>query len=426
MNGPKIVVIGAGSYTFGFTMLHDAIVDHRLDGAEMHLVDLDLEMARGYAAIGERIAREHGVKMTFAAHDDRTKALDGADFVTTSIAVGLKTRAETDWRIALKHGILQTNSECGSVGGLSYTMRSVPLVLGVCRDMERLCPKATLLNVTNPLTRVVLAANRYSSIKTVGFCYVALVGRRLAAKALFAEPSDLDLDVRRPQPLLVAPRYPRQEDRAAISTPTCAPPPRRAFTRRSCASTSARRVTSQAPATTTWASLSPSTPTSPSGSLNLATGLPRSAPSAVRRYSGSPRARTDGSICTTRGSAPMDYVNAAVRDKATRFDFLNIQNKGAIPGLPEDMIVEVPADVDARGARAAKLPTMPRPLMRLLEPVAETCHWAVEAAVKGDLSAAHKAIEADPAIAAADRGAARAAFAEMLAAHADILANWRK
>ena len=123
---------------------------------------------------------------------------------------------------------------------------------------------------------------------------------------------------------------------------------------------------------------------------------------------------------------PMDYVNAVVRDKATRFDFLNIPNNGAIPGLPDDMIVEVPADVDARGARAAKFPAVPRPIMRLLEPVAETCHWAVEAAVKGDLSAAHKAIEADPAIAAADRGAARAAFAEMLAAHADILANWRK
>jgi alpha-galactosidase/6-phospho-beta-glucosidase family protein len=425
MNGPKIVVIGAGSYTFGFTMLHDAVIDHRLDGAEMHLVDRDLEMAQGYARIGERIAREHGVRMRFAATDDRVKALDGADFVTTSIAVDLKTRAATDWRIALKHGILQTQSECGSVGGLSYTMRSVPLVLGVCRDMERLCPKATLLNVTNPLTRVVLAAGRYSSIKTVGFCYVALVGRRLAAWALMTDPSELDvtfaglnhftwlLDIRDKKT-----GRDLYGDVRAAAEKGFYPPLVRKYLRE------------------TGYLAGP-------GDDHMGEFVPFDRDLSVGQPEfghGTPAERTERRAQVLRVAAgedrwqylhhawerPMDYVNAVVRDKVTRFDFLNVPNNGSIPGLPEDMIVEVPADVDASGARAVTLPPLPQSILRMLEPVAETCHWAVEAAVKGDLAAAHKAIDADPAVAAADKGAARAAFAEMLVAHGDILDRWRR
>jgi len=425
MNGPKIVVIGAGSYTFGFTMIHDAVVDHRLDGAEMHLVDTDRELAEAYAKIAARLAREHGVKMEFRATDDRTKALDGADFVTTSIAVDLKRRAATDWRIALKHGILQTNSECGSIGGLSYTMRSVPLVLGVCRDMERLCPKATLLNVTNPLTRVVLAANRYSSIKTVGFCYVALVGWRMAARTLFVEPQDLDvtfaginhftwlIDVREKK----TGRNLYPDVRAAAEKGFYAPLMRKYL-----------RETGYLAG---------------SGDGHMGEFLPFDRDLCVGEPEfghGSFAERGERRALILRVAdgedrwqylhhaweRPMDYVDAVVHDKKTRFDFLNVPNRGTIVGLAEDMIVEVPADVDAGGAVPAKLPDMPKAVLRLLKPAAETCHWAVEAAVHGDLKAAHKAIDADPAIAHTEKIAARNAFAEMLEAHRDILDNRQK
>ncbi len=420
MGGPKIAVIGAGSYTFGFSMIHGAVVDHRLDGAEMHLVDLDREIAEAYARIGERLAREQGVSMRFEGGDDREKALDGADFVTTSIAVDLKRRAATDWRIALKHGILQTNSEGGSIGGLSYTMRSAPLVLAVCRDMERLCPRATLLNVTNPLTRVVLAASRYSAIRTVGFCYVALVGWRMAARALMVEPADLDvtfaglnhfswlLDVRDRK----TGRNLYPEVRAAAEKGFYAPLMRRYL-----------RETGYLAG---------------SGDDHMGEFVPFDGDLSVGHPEfghGSPveRAQRRAQILRTAAGEdrwqylhlawerPMDYVAAVVRDKKTRFDFINIPNGGAIAGLADDAIVEVPAEVDARGAAAAKLPPMPQAVLRLLKPAAEASNWAVEAAAKGDLKAAHKAIDADPAIDGADKRAARAAFAEMLEAHKDLL-----
>ena len=422
MDGPKIVVIGAGSFTFGYGMLADAVLDHRLDGAQMVLVDLDRDVAEAMAAIGRRMAEAEGVKMEFAATDKREDALSGADFVTTSIAVQLKKRAATDWRIALKHDVLQTNSECGSVGGLSYTMRSVPLVLAVCSDMERLCPKATLLNVTNPLTRVVLAANRYSSIKTVGFCYVSLVGWKMAARAAFMQPEEIEctfaglnhfswlVDVKEKK----TGRDIYGEVRAAAEKGFY-PPLMRKYLRETgyLAGAGDDHIGEFVPF-----------------DKDLSVGQPEfghgsAAERAERREQVMRVARGEEHWRNLHHAweRPMDYVNAVVRDKRTHFDFLNLVNHGAIEGLAEDMVVEAPAEVDAHGAKHKKIGRLPESVERLIKPAAETCHWAVEAAVHGDMKAAEKAIEADPAI--ADKGAARAAFVEMVEAHGDILGNWK-
>lgn len=421
MSGPKIVVIGAGSFTFGYGMLADAIIDHRLDGAEMVLVDLDRELAQAMATIGQRMAAAEGVRMTFAATDRREEALPGADFVTTSVAIQLKQRATTDWKLALKHGILQTQSECGSLGGLAYTLRSVPLVLGICRDMETHCPKATLLNVTNPLTRVVLAANRYTSIKSVGFCYVSLVGWRLAAQALFRDPQTIAcrfaginhfswlLDVRDKQ----SGRDLYDEIRAAADRGFYPPVVRKYL-----------RETGYLAA---------------AGDDHIGEFLPFDRELSVGQPEfghGSPQERAERReqvLRVARGEEhwrnlhhswerPMDYVNAVVRNTPTRFDFLNVANHGAIEGLADDMVVEAPATVDGRGATLDRIGRLPPPVERLVQPAAETCHWAVEAAVHGDWQAAERAIDTDPAI--ADKRAARAAFAEMVAAHRDILPQW--
>jgi alpha-galactosidase len=388
----------------------------------MVLVDLDREIAEAMAAIGRRMAAAEGVKMEFAAADKREEALAGADFVTTSIAVQLKKRAEADWRIALKHGVLQTNSECGSIGGLSYTMRSVPLVLSVAKDMERLCPKATLLNVTNPLPRVVLAANRYSSIKTVGFCYVSLVGWRMAARAVFLEPDEIDctfaglnhfswlLDVKDRK----TGRDLYGEVRAAAEKGFY-PPLVRKYLRQTGYLTGAGddHIGEFVPF-----------------DKDLSVGQPEfghgsAAERAERREEVLRVARGEEHWRNLHHSweRPMDYVNAVVRDRPTHFAFLNLMNDSIIDCVAADMVVEAPAEVDARGAKPVRIGRLPESVERLVKPVAEACHWAVEAAVHGDMKAAEKAIEADPAI--EDKGAARAAFVEMLEAHGDILDNWK-
>ena len=423
MTGPKIVVIGAGSYVFGFGLLYDAIVDHRLNGASIHLVDLDLGLAKAMEGIGRRLARQHGVTIEFFTTADRCAALPGADFVTTSVATDLLRRWRIDRRIARKHGIHETSGECGSVSGLSRTVRDVPLVLSICRDMERLCPNATLLNVSNPLSRVVLAATRYTKIRTVGFCYVAL-GGWWALASLLGLPTEridalnaglnhfswfLEIRDRKTGENL----YPRV--RAEAGPETISP--------------------------LALKYLKETGYFCPTGDAHMGEFVPFDPAISVEGggHHGSPEEREQRRAMLQRMAAgledwqpllthrswerPMDYVNAVVRDKLTRFDMLNVPNNGAIKGLSKDMIVEVPCDVDAKGARPRKTGSLPKPIARLCTPAAEAIHYAVEAAVKADLSLAHKAIDADPAI--TDKHAARAAFAEMLAAHADVLPAWK-
>ena len=419
--GPKIVVIGAGSFTFGYGVIHDIIADHRLDGAEFVLVDLDVEAAEGFAGVGRRMARELGVRVSLSATGDRLAALPGADFVTTSVAVDLKRRMRNDWLIARRHGILQTTGECGSLGGLSYSLRSVPLILSVCRDMERLCPNATLLNVTNPLTRVVLAANRYTSIRTVGFCYNALVGMRAMAEGVGKTLFELDCtlaglnhfawltDVREKG----AGRDLYGEVRALANKGWFWPVTRKYL-----------RETGYLPC-------------DGDGHMNEFAPFDGALSVAMPEFGhGSPEERAERRalvIDVANGKEhwdrlhhswerPGDYISAVVRNRPARFDFLNVMNDGFIDGLPRDMVVQVPATVDGNGVHPLKV-AVPESVLRLLVPAAEASHWAVEAAVHSDLKAAHQAVDADPAI--TGKSGARAAFAEMLAANRDILPGWR-
>ena len=424
MNGPKIVVIGAGSYVFGFGLLYDAIVDHRLNGASIHLVDLDLGLATAMEGIGRRLAKQHGVNIEFFSTSDRCEALPGADFVTASVAIDLPRRWQIDREIAEKHGLHETSGECGSISGLSRTIRDVPLVLAICRDMERLCPNATLLNVSNPLTRVVLACTRHTKIKTVGFCYVAL-GGWWALASLLELPTEriaaidaglnhfswfIDIRDRKTGEDL----YPKVR---AAATPDHVSPLALKYLKETgyfC----------------------------PTGDSHMGEFVPFDPAISVAGggHHGSPGERDERRKQLQRMAAgledwqpllkhrswerPMDYVNAVVRDKLTHFDMLNVPNGGAIKDLPKDMIVEVPCDVDAQGARPQKIGALPKPIAKLCKPAAEAIHYAAEAAVKADVTLAHKAIDADPAI--ADKQAARIALAEMLQAHADVLPNWNQ
>jgi alpha-galactosidase len=367
------------------------------------------------------MARELGVRVSFQAMADRTAALPGADFVTTSIAVDLKRRMRNDWLIARRHGILQTAGECGSLGGLSYTLRSVPLALSVCRDMERLCPNATLLNVTNPLTRVALAANRYTSVRAIGFCYNALVGLRAVAEGLGKTLDELEYATAGLNHLswLTGVR-----DRATGADLYCY----------------VRALADEGwfwPVTRKYLRETGYLPCDSDGHMNEFLPFDDSLSVAMPEFGhGSPMERAERRALVLDVACgkehwdrlhhswerPGDYVSAVVRNKPTYFDFLNVMNDGYIDGLARDMVVQVPATVDGSGIRPHKA-AIPEGVLRLLVPAAEASHWAVEAAVHADMKAAHRAIDADPAI--ADKSAARAAFAEMLEANRDILPDWQ-
>ena len=106
--------------------------------------------------------------MAIHATRDRLEALPAADFVVTAAAVDRIATWRLDHDLALSHGFASVLSENGGPGGLSHTLRSVPLMLEIGRDIEPLAPNAVLFSYTNPANRVCLALHRYTSRRSSG------------------------------------------------------------------------------------------------------------------------------------------------------------------------------------------------------------------------------------------------------------------
>ncbi|MCI0518995.1 MAG: hypothetical protein L0Z70_01915 [Chloroflexi bacterium] len=185
---PKIVVIGAGSASFGENTLAALVRSPRLRGGELALVDINPASLDIVCRLAQRLNREWGAQMDIRAHSHHAGALDGADFVVLSIEVGPREALwRRDFEIPLRFGVRQPYAENGGPGGFAHAARNIPVVMDIVRAMEQRCPQAWLINYTNPMTRICDAVHRYSQIKVVGLCHQIYAGYAMAGAALAAD-----------------------------------------------------------------------------------------------------------------------------------------------------------------------------------------------------------------------------------------------
>ena len=189
----KIVAIGVGSLVFGVELLRDVYQTPELRGAELWLVDLDPGALRRTGGLAEKLNEASGWDVTLRTTPERVEALPGADYVVTSIAVDRDRTWETDHWLTLKHGFPSVLSENGGPGGLSHTLRSIPPMLAIAKDVERLAPDALLLNYTNPENRVCLAFHRYTKVRSIGLCHGVAETAEMVAHLLDMPRDDVDL-----------------------------------------------------------------------------------------------------------------------------------------------------------------------------------------------------------------------------------------
>ncbi|NHM32908.1 6-phospho-beta-glucosidase [Neobacillus terrae] len=193
--GIKIVTIGGGSsYTpeliEGFIKYYD-----ELPVSEIWLVDVEAgkEKLGIVGGLAKRMVEKSGVPIDIHLSLDRRQALQDADYVTTQFRVGLLDARAKDEGIPLKHGVL--GQETNGPGGLFKALRTIPVILDICRDMEELCPNAWLINFTNPAGMVTEAVLRHSNIKkVVGLCNVPIGMEMGVAKLLDVEHSRVRID----------------------------------------------------------------------------------------------------------------------------------------------------------------------------------------------------------------------------------------
>jgi alpha-galactosidase len=190
----RIAFIGAGSTVFTRNLVGDVLRRPELAGTTTFaLMDIDAERLETSEAAVRAMARAAGSRADVEATLDRRTALDGADYVVTSFQVGgYRPATVVDFEVPKRFGLRQTIGDTVGVGGIMRGLRTIPVLLGVCRDMEECCPDALLLQYVNPMAMLCWAVARASSVRAVGLCHsVQHTAGELAADLGLA-PGDLD------------------------------------------------------------------------------------------------------------------------------------------------------------------------------------------------------------------------------------------
>jgi alpha-galactosidase len=182
----KVVVtmMGAGSF-FTNSILKDIVLIPGNVGGELRLVDIDQERLDLAARLMQKIvdSLEASDKWTVAASTDRRDMLPGTDYVVNSIEVSGTACVRFDNDIPLEFGVSQNIGDTIGPGGLMKGLRTIPVWLDILRDIRELCPQAKVLNYTNPMNMMVLAAARaVPEVEVVGLCHSVQGTSRMLAK----------------------------------------------------------------------------------------------------------------------------------------------------------------------------------------------------------------------------------------------------
>ena len=189
----KIVVIGAGSTSFGENTLSTLVRSKKLRGSTLSLVDHNPETLDTVKRLAEWLNREWDSGITITAHTHHQEALEGAGFVVSAIEVGAREGLwRKDFEIPLKYGVRQPYAENGGPGGFAHAARNIGPIMGIAKVMEQACPDAWFINFTNPMIRICDALNRHSKIKAVGLCHQIFIGYTMVGIAL---AKDLGIEV---------------------------------------------------------------------------------------------------------------------------------------------------------------------------------------------------------------------------------------
>jgi 6-phospho-beta-glucosidase len=397
--GVKIAVVGGGStYTpeliEGFHTRRD-----RLPVDELVLHDIDDERLEVVGGLARRILRKHEWPGELVVTKDRARALDGASYVIVQLRVGGQAARLIDETLPLEFGCI--GQETTGPGGFAKALRTVPVVLDIAEETERRgADGAWLIDFTNPVG-IVMQALLDHGHRAIGLCNSAMGFQRRFARMLNAEPERVLLEH-------VGLNHLTWERAVRLDGKDRLP------------------------------DLIEDHADEIGGEIGLPGDLIRvlkAVPSYYLRYfyatnevlreqiSGGKRSRAEEVMEIERGLIEM-YRDPNLTEKPALLErrggayyseaaaqliaslhadtkdeqVVDIRNDGALPELPDDAVVEIPAKVGADGAHADKLEPLAPEMLGLVQQVKAYERLAVKAAVEGDRDTALKALLANPLI----------------------------
>jgi alpha-galactosidase len=446
----RIVFIGAGSTVFARNLMGDILSFPELASSTIVLHDINEERLRTSEIVGHKIIETLGVSATIEATTDRRAALAGANYVITMFQVGgYKPSTVIDFEIPKKFGLEQTIADTLGIGGIMRGLRTIPVILDICRDMEELCPDALLLNYVNPMSMLCWAISRNSTIKTIGLCHSVQHTAHQLAEDLGIDVDTVEfrcaginhmafyLDFQQRQGKDLVDLYPRIAERATVF-----PMPTRGDVERSdggfdglsdavryemfkrlgyFVTESSEHFSEYVP----WFIKSGRSDLLDKFGIPL-DEYPRRCERQIEGWE-TLRTRLENPESRVRVVQSMEYGSGIIHSMETgqsRVVYGNVPNRGIISNLPDDCCVEVPCVVDATGITPTHIGALPPHLAALMQTNINVQSLTVEAALTGKREHVYHAAMFDPHTAAElDLDQIWALVDELLAAHRGMVSE---
>jgi alpha-galactosidase len=444
----RIVFIGAGSTVFARNLMGDILSFPELSSSTIVLHDINEERLRTSKIVGHKIIETLGVSATIEATTDRRAALSGANYVITMFQVGgYKPSTVIDFEIPKKFGLEQTIADTLGIGGIMRGLRTIPVILDICRDMEELCPDALLLNYVNPMSMLCWAISRSSTIKTIGLCHSVQHTAHQLAEDLGIDADTVEyrcaginhmafyLDFQQRQGKELVDLYPRIAERATVF-----PMPTRGDVERSdggfdglsdavryemfkrlgyFVTESSEHFSEYVP----WFIKSGRSDLLDKFGIPL-DEYPRRCERQIEGWE-TLRTRLENPEARVRVVQSMEYGSGIIHSMETgqsRVVYGNVPNRGIISNLPDDCCVEVPCVVDASGISPTHIGALPPHLAALMQTNINVQSLTVEAVLTGKREHVYHAAMFDPHTAAElDLDQIWALVDELLTAHRGMI-----
>ena len=411
--GLQVTVIGGGS-SYTPELMSGLLKAADLPIERVILVDIPegrdkMEIVRSFC---QRLALRGHKTIAVDVSTDRKTALAQADFILSQFRIGGLAARARDERIPLRHGVI--GQETVGAGGFANALRTIPVALELAHEIEEVNPRAWLINFTNPSGMITEALIRYSSLKAIGLCNVPITMEQIIAQALNVPPEDVSLDFLGLNHLSFARHvYLRGED----ITPAVL-----GFLKRDSHS-QGKGSPANIPEERWPAYLLEAIPMVPNPYLQYYWNSDVMLEQQLAQWADGENTRATQvmaieqelftlyqdphldhlpDLLMKRGGAYYSTVAVMLMEALAlnkrRQMIVNVANNGALDGLPADSVVEVPAVVDGRGARAITVGPLPMVVKGLIQQVKTYEQLTIQAALTGDRDTALAALMANPLI----------------------------
>ncbi|OPZ84330.1 MAG: Alpha-galactosidase [bacterium ADurb.Bin429] len=190
----KVTVIGAGSVGFTRGMCRDILCVPELRDTQFTFMDINAHNLDMVYQLVKRDIESAGLPATVRATTDQREAITGANYVYSFVRVGGLEAFQHDVDIPLKYGVDQCVGDTLCTGGIFYAQRTIPVLLGICKDIREVAAEGCLfMNYSNPMAMNTWACNKYGGVRTIGLCHGVMGGHWQIANVLGLPKEEVDI-----------------------------------------------------------------------------------------------------------------------------------------------------------------------------------------------------------------------------------------